>query len=83
MADRSKLSSPFTNAFGVAAPKLPTVPHLTRANPCPYFDHPHDRGPDTIPVVFEERLFGRSYHGGPEVVERQAAICSPMQTSRR
>lgn len=49
-------------------------------NPCPVFSKPHDKGPDTIPVVMEEGENGRRYHGSIKGIE--AKISSPMQRSK-
>jgi hypothetical protein len=44
-------------------------------NTCPQFSKPHDKGPDTIPLVFEEGELGHDYRGAPG---KHAAVTSTM-----
>jgi hypothetical protein len=44
-------------------------------NTTPQFSKPHDKGPDTIPLVFEEGELGKAYRGHPG---KNAAVTSTM-----
>jgi hypothetical protein len=50
-------------------------------NPNPYFNKPHARGPDTIPVVMKEGINGETFDFSTEEINRRAAISSTMGSS--
>lgn len=46
-------------------------------NQCPVFSKPHDKGPDTIPLTFEEGINGKQYHG--PLTGNEAKVSSTMR----
>ncbi len=78
MHGKNQLNSPFRSAFRDALPmKKDDADDLYDKNPCPYFSHPHDMGPDTIPLVFEEGVLGKRYHGA-DIQANSASISTTM-----
>lgn len=78
MAKKGSLNSPMQNALVKDVSMKGNPGDAMDAAPCPEFSEPHSMGPDTIPVVFESGVNGKSYYGN---VEKGAAstLNSPMQ----
>lgn len=75
---KNQLNSPFKNPHGLTAHAKDDKDDLFDRNPCPMFDKPHDMGPNTIPVVFEEGVLGKRYYGASAGELGGAVIKSPM-----
>jgi hypothetical protein len=76
----ANLASPFQDQLVKEVGMHDDADDLTGRNPCPHFSQPHDMGPDTIPVVFEEGELGRRYHG--PVDKHAAKVSSTMGGNR-
>jgi hypothetical protein len=77
MAKNGGLESTFNNPFGTSASETPDKGAVTKGNPCPPFSKAHDKGKDTIPVVFTEDVAGKSYIGPVEKVAA-SVLSGPM-----
>ena len=72
---KDQMSSPFHNAMRGEISKEADRDDVYDHNTCPAFSKAHDKGPDTIPLVFEEGELGRDYRGDPG---KHAAVSSTM-----
>ena len=73
----ANLESTFSNPWGSGSSKSDAAGANTKGNSTPEFSKPHDKGPATIPVVFDEDLAGKDYRGS---VDKKAAdiLAGPM-----
>jgi len=83
MHGKNQLSSPFKSAFRDSLPmKKDDADDLYDKNPCSYLSHPHDMGPDTIPLVFEEGVLGKRYHLA-DIQANSASISTAMSGQKK
>lgn len=75
---KDALVSPFQNPHGHTVGPDADRGDIHDHNPEPCFSKPHDRGPDTIPVVFFEGVNGKQYLGPAEKLAEGAAVSSTM-----
>jgi hypothetical protein len=81
MHGKNQLNSPFRSPHGAPRPMKDDKDDLYDKNPCPVFSEPHSMGPDTIPVVFEEGILGKRYHG--KSLEAEAATISTTMGGKK
>ena len=79
---KDALSSPFHNPHRHTLDVHDDSDDKYDQNPNPYFNKPHDRGPDTIPLVFKEGELGKLYEGSAEELASKAAVSTTMNSSK-
>lgn len=77
-AKKDAIGSPMHNVFGHTLDPKGDRDDVYDHNSCPYFNKPHDVGPNTIPIVFEEGELNHTYHGSATELAGKAAISSTM-----
>lgn len=76
------LQSTFTNPHSESVSDKGKAGDTMDRNPCEYFSDPHSMGKDTIPVVMETGVNGKSYHGRVDDVARNV-VSSTMQGNKK